>query len=128
MFHIHVGYHDNTKETNREIAKAMDLFLGVPSVLMEPVNERRKVGYGCAGNYRHQKHGMEYRSLSSYFSSEQKLIEWCFGNTQAAIKFVEDGLVETIDPMGDLLQSVINSEDKDVAKRIVERFNIPMCQ
>jgi len=57
LFHVHIGYENPNDDTNRELAKAMDLFLGVPSILMEPNNERRAVGYGQAGNYRNQKHG-----------------------------------------------------------------------
>ena len=93
--HIHVGYKDSTEETNKEIIKAMELFLGVPSVLLEPKNERRKVGYGQAGNYRHQPYGgVEYRSLSSHFSSGKDLIQWCFRNTEKAIEFVNTGGIQ----------------------------------
>lgn len=125
-FHLHVGYEEPSKKTNRLIARAMDLFVGVPGILMEPENERRKVGYGCAGNYRNQKHGMEYRSPSSYFASEQKLIEWCFRNTERAIAFVESGEVNEIANLGDTIQETINSENKEMAEIMVKRFEIPM--
>lgn len=125
-FHIHVGYDGPRKKTNQLIARAMDLFIGVPSILMEPENERKKVGYGCAGNYRDQKHGMEYRTTSSYFASEQRLIEWCFQNTEHAINFVNEGGVEEISELGEAIQATINSEDKGLAQRFVNRFNIPV--
>jgi len=127
-FHIHIGYDNPNPETNKKLARAMDLFIGVPSVLMEPENERKQVGYGCAGNYRDQKHGMEYRTTSSYFASEQKLVEWCFNNAEHAIKFVNDDMIETIDNLGDVLQSVINGEDKERAELIVKKFNIPLLK
>lgn len=125
-FHIHVGYDSPSMETNREIAQAMDLFLGIPSVLLEPANERKAVGYGLSGNYRNQRHGMEYRSLSSYFSSEQKLIEWCFRNTERAIKFVNDGDVKNIGGLGDLIQGIINNENKAMAKNLCSDFAIEL--
>lgn len=56
-FHIHCSYTSPSYAKNNEIGKAMDLFLGVPSILIEPENERRKTGYGCAGNIREQRHG-----------------------------------------------------------------------
>lgn len=71
---------------------------------------------------------MEYRTTSSYFASEQKLIEWCFQNTELAIKFVNDDLVESIDEVGEILESVINKEDKVRAALIIEKFKIPVPQ
>jgi protein-arginine kinase activator protein McsA len=126
-FHIHVGYEGPNADTNRKIAKAMDLFLGVPSILMEPENERKVVGYGCAGNYRDQKHGMEYRSLSSHFSSEERLVKWCFESTEKAIAFVNDNKIESIDELGDTLQNIINTEDKEQAAKIVADFNLQLA-
>ncbi len=126
-FHIHVGYDEPSAETNQELARAMDLFLGVPSILIEPKNERKAVGYGLSGNYRHQKHGMEYRSLSSYFSSEQKLIEWCFRNTAKAVQFVNDDRVKEIADVGDLIQRIINKEDAGAAEHFCKEFAIELA-
>lgn len=125
-FHIHVGYENPSSEKNKKIAKAMDLFLGIPSILMEPKNERKAVGYGQAGNYRNQKHGMEYRSLSSYFASNEKLVKWCFNNTEKAIKFVNEGKVESIEHVGEIIQRIINQEDKEAAKHFVKQFEIEL--
>lgn len=55
--HIHIGYADATPEISMELGKAMDLFLGIPAVLMEPENERKTSGYGGAGNIRLHKYG-----------------------------------------------------------------------
>lgn len=125
-FHIHIGYDEPSLETNSELAKAMDLFLGVPSVLMEPANERKTVGYGLSGNFRHQKHGMEFRSLSSHFSSEQKLIEWCFRGAERAVQFVNDGRMDEINHLGEFIQLIINKEDKVAAKQFCEDFEIEL--
>lgn len=125
-FHIHIGYDNPNAETNQALARAMDLFVGVPSILLEPENERRKVGYGCAGNYRDQKHGMEYRTTSSYFASEERLVNWCFENTQRAIEFVNNDMVDTIEELGEVIQIIINSEDKEAAQKVVDKFKIPV--
>lgn len=63
-FHIHCGYETPSAETNLLLGKACDLFLGVPSVIMEPENERKKVGYGTAGNIRFKPYGK--RKINTY--------------------------------------------------------------
>lgn len=125
-FHIHVGYKNPHEGTNFRLAQAMDLFLGVPSILLEPKSKRKELGYGLAGNFRHQKHGMEYRSLSGYFAKEKFLLSWCFRNTKLAIKFIKDGRIGEIAKRGDYIQRTINNENKRAARRLVEEFNIPL--
>ena len=56
MGHIHIGYDNSTKETNFAIIKALDLFLGVPSLEID-LDERRRGLYGKAGCFRHKKYG-----------------------------------------------------------------------
>jgi len=124
--HWHYGYNSPTPETNRDLIRALDLFLGVPSILIEPTNERKKVGYGCAGNYRNTKPGVEYRSLSSHFSSGKNLIEWCFRGSERAIAYVNSREVERIYDMGELIQQTINQEDKALAEMICKDFGIEL--
>lgn len=125
-FHVHVGYENPSEAENFDLAKAMDLHLGLPSVILEPANERKMVGYGLAGNFRHQRHGMEYRSLSGFFSSSRPLIEWCFEQAQAAIAFVNNGRVAEIINYGGEIQRIINTEDKDSAKHLIDRFGLKL--
>ena len=56
--HVCVGYPNNNKSTNIEIIRALDLYLGVPSVILDK-DTRRKELYGKAGAYRHQKYGVD---------------------------------------------------------------------
>lgn len=126
-FHIHCGYEESTKEINKELIKAMDLFLGIPSVLLEPKNDRRSTGYGQAGNYRHQPYGgVEYRSLSSHFASGKDLIQWCFRNTERAIEFVNSGDISKITLMGDIIQQTINEENKTLAEHLCKEFKVEL--
>jgi hypothetical protein len=124
--HIHIGYENPNKQTNIEIGKAMDLFIGVPSILKEPSNQRRSSGYGLAGNCRDQNHGLEWRVLSSYFSSSEELIKWCYRQTEKAIDFVNNDRVEDIENLGWDIQNCINQEDKELAKRLIKEFNIDL--
>ena len=122
--HLHVGYDDPTMETNIALMQAMDLFVGIPSILIEPENDRKKSGYGCAGNWRPQRWGAEYRVLSGHFASSQELIEWSFRNTERAIEFVNTGRIFEIINFGEEIQHIINTTDKEMAKEFVERFNL----
>ena len=124
--HIHVGYENPSEESNYNIAKAMDLFLGVPAVLIEPDNERKAVGYGCAGNMRHKSYGMEYRVLSSHFASSKDLIKYSFKNTMKAIKFINSGKMNTISFRGKEIQEIINNNDKKGAIALCKEFKISL--
>lgn len=125
-FHIHVGYESPNSTTNVKLAKALDLFLGVPSVLLEPQNSRKKVGYGLAGNMRHQPHGVEYRTLSSFFAGHKKLIEWVYKNTHSAIDAINQGYFREIDRLGKIIQHIINNEDKEEARTLLKYWEIRM--
>lgn len=54
--HIHISYVDPTEEDNIRIVKALDMFLGVPAVLMD-IDDKRKEIYGTPGRYRSKKYG-----------------------------------------------------------------------
>lgn len=125
-YHIHCGYNDPNEETNIKFVKAMDLFLGIPSIIIEPASKRKSLGYGQAGNYRNQPWGAEARILSSYFASSKELIEWTFNNTLKAIEFVNNNGVEEIEGMGNIIQQTINLENKELAKTLIEEYNITM--
>jgi hypothetical protein len=124
-FHIHIGYRNPTEFTNKCLVRAMDAFLGVPSVLLEADGTRMKNGYGRAGNYRNQKWGVEYRTLSSFFVSDDSLVEWVWRNTWKAIDRVNDGLFK--EPKGDgSLARVINDRDAVGATSIIRVLKVPM--
>lgn len=125
-FHVHVGYDNFNIPVTEELVKAMDLYLGVPSVLIEPPNERRAL-YGKAGCFRPKDdYGMEYRTLSGYFSSTPELSGWVFDNTQKAIKFVNDDRVEEAEAAGELIQEAINTGNKVIAGNLIRQFEIEM--
>jgi hypothetical protein len=68
--HIHFGVEESAPYLHKHaksIIQAMDVFLGVASVSMFEGMEdpQRRMYYGRAGEYREQKHGLEYRTLSN---------------------------------------------------------------
>lgn len=124
--HIHGSYDNPCIDTTEKIIKTLDAFLGVPSILMEPENERRKL-YGKAGAFRFKDYGFEYRPLSGFFASSPDLIGWCFDNTQLAVNFINDGRFDEIEAVGDQIQCAINTNDKIMASNIIKQFDICLC-
>lgn len=107
--HIHV----ETKADPIAVIKAMDLFLGVPSVLMDKGEDRKQL-YGKAGAHRVKSYGVEYRTLSNFWIFEKRLVEWVWRNTALALDNL--GLAEM---HGKEIQQAINGNDKQLAEELV---------
>jgi len=118
--HIHVGYNNPDDQTSFEIAKAMDLFLGVGSVLLDKDTQRRSL-YGKAGAMRLKSFGMEYRTLSNFWIFDDKLISWVFNNTLKALEFIN---VEGIITNPEEIVKCINTCDKELALEILDDYHI----
>jgi hypothetical protein len=120
--HIHVGYPDHNYATNVLIIRAMDLFLSVPLVLMEPDNKRKEM-YGKAGAFRHQKHGVEYRVTSNFIYSSEELMKWAFDQTINALKFINtDKGKSQLSISSGLIINCINNKDKELAKQLISKY------
>lgn len=117
-FHIHVGYENHTVEQSQNIARAMDLMLGLPSLLMDPDTERREL-YGKAGEIRYPAHGVEYRVLGSYFLKSDELIRWVFETAVQAVKY---GMENTVDDAD--IQYAIDNHDLVLAKSLMEKYSV----
>lgn len=112
--HIHV----ETKDNPYDVIRAMDLFLGVPSVLMDQGEERKQL-YGKAGAHRIKPYGVEYRTLSNFWCFEERLCEWVWRNTERALANLGKA-----DEYADAIQRSINSNDKDMAAQLVETLGL----
>lgn len=112
--HVHV-------ETKADIiagVKACDLFLGVPSVLMDN-GEQRKEMYGKRGAFRDKPYGFEYRTLSNFWIFEKKYCHWVFNNVERALANL--GVAEQYDA---LIERAINGNDKVAAQQLVDELNL----
>ena len=118
--HIHVGYDNPDLNTNIDIVRAMDLFLGVPSILLDTDKERR-IMYGKAGAHRMKKYGPEYRVLSTFWTENDKLITWAFEQTMKAVDFVNSNGIIT-NP-NDIVEA-INNSDAEKCLEILDDYNI----
>ena len=115
--HIHI----ETQADKLSVIKAMDLFLGVPSILMD-TGELRKRMYGKAGAHRPKPYGVEYRTLSSFWMFEERLRNWAWDNTELALANL--GVAETC---GELVQQCINGNDKELAQQLVDEFHLEVA-
>lgn len=55
-FHIHCGYDNHNIDTSLRLVKYFDMYLGVPSVIVDPDTKRRSL-YGKAGCFRLTSYG-----------------------------------------------------------------------
>jgi hypothetical protein len=124
--HVHICYDGTiTDKKSKEIVKACDIFLGIPSILIDPVKERRNY-YGGAGCYRLKSYGVEYRTLSNFWISNKELISWVWDRVADAIKFVEDGNIIDESSHAQLIPDCINTSDEKLAKYYIKKYNIKL--
>lgn len=119
--HLHIGYDNPTPEFNFTLIKNMDLYLGIPSLLLDSDKDRRKL-YGAAGALRHKPYGVEYRSLSSFWLRSEELIRWAYQQTKRAVEETEKMMAEgrvINEELSSLIRATINSHDEKAAKKII---------
>ena len=118
--HIHVGYKKPEIENQVALVRSMDLFLGVPSILLDP-DKRRRERYGKAGAFRPKEYGVEWRVGSNFWIRDEKMMEWAFNSTRAAVAFLNGGGKIT-DNLGKRIQTTINKGDEAEARAICKEF------
>lgn len=123
--HVHIGYANPNIEINEALVKACDIFLGLPSILLD-LDDRRREMYGKAGCFRMPAHGIEYRVLSNFWTKSEELITWVFNQTMLAVDFVNgDGVIDEKD--ADLIQQAINTSDKKLAEKLIEKYQYQLA-
>jgi hypothetical protein len=124
--HVHVGYRIPDPFESVSLVQSMDLFLGVPSVLMDEDTDRKKL-YGKAGAHRLKPYGVEYRVLSNFWIKSERLRMWVYSNTMMAAKFTNEGDVFLIsNAVKEDIIDCINNSDKEKAQKLITHFNIPI--
>lgn len=96
--HIHCGWGDKMDVTSsihfddcRIIAKQLDHYLGMYSLMWDPDPKRRTL-YGKAGSFRPKPYGMEYRPLSNVWLRTSKLQNWVWNATyRGLIDLIQNG-------------------------------------
>lgn len=119
-FHIHLGYDNYNVDTSLALIRYMDMYIGVPSVVSDPDTNRRKL-YGKAGSFRLTPYGLEYRSLSSYMMSNNDLLSQVWDGVVRSIIAYNEG---TNLADSDLVQEAINTSNVELAKKLIDRYNL----
>lgn len=120
--HVHVGWKgEKDFKLQCDIAKQMDFFLGLPSVIFDKDTERRSL-YGKAGAFRPKEYGIEYRVLSNAWLLKKNRVKWVYSAAQKAIKeFFKGNLL--FNKYGDI-QAIINNSDEKECRAIMKKEGI----
>ena len=124
--HVHIGWHNPNVDSQFNLGKACDLFLGVPSILVTKKSERRSL-YGKAGAIRIKEYGVEYRTLSNWWLESKTTRTTVGKKTFEMINRLNregDYLLDSIEENEDAIVKCINNHDKDLAMRLMDTYNI----
>lgn len=116
--HIHMGWGCNVDDpyADREhyelccaMARQMDYYVGIYSLLWDPDNRRRDL-YGKAGAFRAKSYGIEYRTPSTAWLADPRLQGWVFDATvKAMTDFFNGDVAEKL--FGNEAQRIIDTND-----------------
>ena len=93
--HVHISYKIDGRPPrfpqDLEIAEIIimgaDLFMGVTSILLDQDRERRRI-YGKAGAFRPKPYGVEYRTMSNFWTQSASAIEWVWNSIESLFTFI----------------------------------------
>jgi hypothetical protein len=129
--HIHIGWTDgaDTRSVNHladcvAMAKQMDYYLGIYSLLWDGDNRRRSL-YGKAGAFRPKPYGVEYRTLSNAWLRDPRMIRWVYHATVRGAEDLAAGK-SAVDKHGDLAREVIDTNVTDWPN--LYQLNIPVAK
>lgn len=106
-FHLHIGYENPNIATSLALIRALDITLGIPSLLFDNDNKRRLL-YGKAGCFRLTSYGVEYRTLSSKMHDH---LEFLYNGIWDAIRYVNNEECDS----AEMIQSIINNNVTNAA-------------
>lgn len=130
--HLHIGRKDFKKCADSdfmidpmskiEIVKAMDIFVGVPSVIFDNSEEsrsRKTIYTQSCSAHRPTAYGVEYRPLSSHCMRDKGLLSLIFDLTLMAINSAYNNQDFGIED--DMIIDCINNHDQKLAKEIMSK-------
>lgn len=114
--HVHVGWDDPELAAQERMVKAMDVFLGCPSIQFDKDTMRRNL-YGKPGAFRFKPYGIEYRTLSNFWIQNKEYMGWVYDQTQKAVDFLNNGN-DVDDSHQSAIHDCINNGDHSALKFI----------
>ena len=101
--HIHIGWGTGFDPMSAghfddctKLAKAMDIFVGVPSVIFDRDGAERRKLYGKAGCFRPKPYGMEYRVLSNFWVNDEEYRRYVYRRTHQAFNALVEGDINSL--------------------------------
>jgi hypothetical protein len=123
--HVHIGFKNPNFDDCINLVKMFDLFLAVPSVLVDKDRKRREM-YGKAGAHRMKPFGVECRQLSNFWVGNEELTNWLVSNIFKMIELYNNK-PDFMDKVNwDLVQICINEYDTFLAEEFISKYNIDM--
>lgn len=121
--HIHKSYPGLTPARARQVVKAIDMIVGVPSIAMfaKLDNPIRRQFYGLPGEFRLPAHGLEYRVLSSAWLCHPAIAQLIRTMVRAAVIMARAQLENVFSYTEEEVVNIILDHDVDAAKKFVER-------
>lgn len=123
LCHIHCGYNEPNVAQSLELLQYFDLYLGIPSVIID-TDMRRRTLYGKAGCFRLTGYGFEYRVLSSAMYATPELSGFVYDQCMKAIEAYNRGEIEFTEEFKEEIRGTIDSGNSEKAKEIVKQYNI----
>lgn len=127
--HVHLGWREPMDNERTLVLKALDLFLGVPSIMATKKNERRSL-YGKAGACRMKPYGVEYRTLDNFWIADHEnrkfVFDQCYNTTKAIQSLGYAQVQEILDDFEEAIVTCINDHDMNLAAELCSKFNIPL--
>ena len=129
--HLHISFDQagDDLEPRFNFVKALDMVLGVPSVILDTDNTRRTM-YGQAGAFRPKflgaddpYDGMEYRTLSNFWLRSEELMAWAYNGVRRVYDNLEE-LSDIATRNGSEIVSIINEGNKEKAINFCNNFGV----
>ena len=136
-FHIHIGMPKLLNiEKRRALIYAMDILLGVPSIIIDSDEKRRKL-YGNAGDFRIKLDGdkdytiIEYRTLGAALHATDELIGWVYEQTHKAVSLfltypTMNKISQVLNVEPDYIRNIIDTGDFIEAQSLVDTLQIKL--
>lgn len=118
--HIHVGGDDVKDKIG--LIRAMDLFVGCPSIVHDPDRARREL-YGKAGAMRDKPYGVEYRTVSNFWIKSKELSEMVHDQVCQAVAFIRNDSTIPNDDAKKVIQC-INNSDQDLLRELTKKYGL----
>lgn len=116
-------------ETKLELVKLLDCFVGLPFTLIDndTTSLRRRKIYGSPSSHRPKDFGIEYRVLSSLWTTSPKTVGLIYDLSELAVQKLISGegtkILKSIDK--EMVNSAIRENNKGLAEEIVTSLNFP---